>query len=259
VPNISDGLRKFTLKLVTQAVEEIGWNSNAKDDLLTTQLRSLLITNAGGAGHGLTIAEAKRQFNLVVSGKDPNAIHPSLRLAVFQIVVKHGRKEEYEEVKEWYGTTKTLGGKEIALQSLGGVPSVDLAKDLLEFTFSPAVAIQDRNYAATSLGQNPNVRLATWEYIKENWDSKIYPELSGGISTLSKFLQSTLNKFASFEMEKDIADFFANKDHKGFDRGLKIVEDTINAAARYRERDIVALEEWLECLYPAKKSSIGLE
>jgi aminopeptidase N len=245
VPEISEGLRKFTLKLVTRAVEEIGWDFGPDEDLLTSQFRSLLITSAGGAGHGSTIAEAQRQFNLVVSGEDPNAIHPSLRLAVFEIVIENGGKEEYEAVKRWYSTTTTIDGKELALQSLGGVPSVDHAKDLLEFTFSSAVAIQDRNFVARSLGQNPKVRLAAWEYIKENWETKIFPELGGGISTLSDFFQGILNKFASFEVEKDVLGFFTDKDQKGFDRGVKVVLNTISAAARYKERDTVALKEWL--------------
>lgn len=48
---ISEGLKKFTLKLITPAVEKIGWESSPKDDFLTTQLRALLILTAGLSGH----------------------------------------------------------------------------------------------------------------------------------------------------------------------------------------------------------------
>ena len=48
---IAEGLKKFTLKLISPAVERIGWESSPDDDFLTSQLRSLLITTAGLNGH----------------------------------------------------------------------------------------------------------------------------------------------------------------------------------------------------------------
>jgi hypothetical protein len=48
---ISEGLKNFTLKLITPAVEKSGWASSPTDDFLTTQLRSLLILTAGLNGH----------------------------------------------------------------------------------------------------------------------------------------------------------------------------------------------------------------
>lgn len=48
---ISDAIKKFILKLITPAVEKIGWESSPKDDFLTTQLRALLIQTAGLNGH----------------------------------------------------------------------------------------------------------------------------------------------------------------------------------------------------------------
>jgi hypothetical protein len=44
-------LKNFTLKLTASAVEKIGWKFPDGEDYLTGQLRSLLITVAGGAGH----------------------------------------------------------------------------------------------------------------------------------------------------------------------------------------------------------------
>lgn len=44
-------LKKFTLKLIDEAVQKIGWEFAPKDDFLTTQLRSLLIITAGLNDH----------------------------------------------------------------------------------------------------------------------------------------------------------------------------------------------------------------
>jgi aminopeptidase N len=242
---IADGLRKFTLKLVGPAVEKIGWEFASEEELLTGQLRSLLISNAGASGHEATISEAKKRFDLFSSGKDAKAIHPSLRLSVFRVVIKNGGKDEYEVVKKFHATTTSVDGKEIALQSLGRVQSPELAKDFLDFTFSPAVAVQDRHSSGVSLASNGKVRQVLWDYVKENWDSKVFPELSSNMVVLERFLRSALSKFSSFEAEKDIAAFFEPKDQKGYDRGLKVVRDTIIGSAKYKERDAELVKEWL--------------
>lgn len=48
---ISDGLKAFTLKLIGPAVGKIGWEASPNEDLLASQLRSLLILTAGLNGH----------------------------------------------------------------------------------------------------------------------------------------------------------------------------------------------------------------
>ena len=41
----------FTLRLVTAATEEIGWDFAPNENFLTGQLRALLISTASNAGH----------------------------------------------------------------------------------------------------------------------------------------------------------------------------------------------------------------
>jgi aminopeptidase N len=48
---IADGLKAFTLKLISPAVEKIGWEFADGEDYLTGQLRALLISTAGSNGH----------------------------------------------------------------------------------------------------------------------------------------------------------------------------------------------------------------
>lgn len=48
---VTDGMKSFLLKLVTPAVEKIGWEQPANEDFLRSQLRPLLILSAGSNGH----------------------------------------------------------------------------------------------------------------------------------------------------------------------------------------------------------------
>ena len=48
---LAAGLRVFTARLVTPATEKIGWEFAPSEDYLTGQLRALLLSTAGSAGH----------------------------------------------------------------------------------------------------------------------------------------------------------------------------------------------------------------
>jgi aminopeptidase N len=240
---LSEGLRKYTLKLVTAATDKVGWEFAPHDDYLKGQLRALLLLTAGLAGHEDVVAEAKKRFDAFVAG-DKKAIHPSLRGAVYKIGIKNGGKPAYEAIKNEYLTTTSIDGREITLQSLGKVQTAELAQEYLQFGFSGKVAIQDVHSVGVSLANNAKVRNEVWEYIKANWDM-IYERLSGNMVVLERFVRMCLQKFASSEVEKDIEQFFKNKDNTGYDRGLAVVGDTIKGNARYRESDGEIIREWL--------------
>jgi hypothetical protein len=50
-PVITEGLQNFILKLVSPAMQKIGWEPSADEDFLTSRLRALLILTAGINGH----------------------------------------------------------------------------------------------------------------------------------------------------------------------------------------------------------------
>jgi len=230
---------------VSPAFKNVGWEFAPNEDQLVGMLRSTLISQAGGAGDLAVVAEAQRRFKAFVSGTDESAVHPSLRLSIFRLAVSTGGAEELEEVKKFYASTTSIDGKEIALQSMGSVQTSELAQGVLDFTFSPAVAIQDKHSPAIALAANSAQRGELWKYVKANWDDKIYSQLSGNMIVLERWLRYGLNKYSDFEIEKDIGKFFENKDQKGYDRGLSVVRDTIVGAAKYKERDVERVREWL--------------
>ena len=241
---IEAGLKKYMLKLVTPAAERVGWDFAPNERNLTGLLRSLLIGAAGGAGHQAIIKEAQKRFSAYTSG-NIQAIHPSLRLAVFGLAVKNGGEAAYEAVKQDYLATKSIDGKEIGLQAMGYVQTVELVNSFLDFQLSDKVAVQDAHTGAISLASNSTARDAVWVYVKAHWDS-IHGRLSTNSVILDRFLKTVLAKYASHEIERDITAFFEGKDTKGYDRGLVQASDTIKANASYKERDEKLVVEWLK-------------
>lgn len=244
-PTISQMLQKFTLKLISPITEKVGWEFPANEDFLSVQLRSMLITAAGLAGHESIAAEAKRLFGLQVSGKDNKAIHPNLRAAVYRIVITEGGDAEYEQVKQQFLTTASVDGKEIALLSMGCVQTPELARDYFTFLMSDQVAVQDVHSGAASLSANGKSRMTQWDCIKENWNT-VYRKLAGNPVVLDRYLRLSLTKFANGDAGKDIADFFQGKDNRGYDRSLGVISDTITGNANYRIRDEALILQWLD-------------
>lgn len=242
---VSAGLRNFTLKLVTPATDKIGWKFETGEDYLTGQKRALLLGNAGLMGHETVIAEAQKLFNSYTTFEKGAALHPSLRKPVFQIAVASAQgREAYDAVLKEFANTTSIDGKEIALQALGQVPTSELAREYLTYSFSGAVATQDIHTPASALASNPAVRSEVWSFIQKDWE-KIRERLGGNSVVLERYLRGALQKLASLEVEGEIREFFAGKDQTGFDRGLKVVGDSVVGNARWRGREMEGVRGWL--------------
>ena len=164
---------------------------------------------------------------------------------MFSIVIREGGEPAYKAVQEEYLTTTSIDGQETCLIALGKVQTANLVNEFLDFQFSDKVAIQDVHTGSVSLAANPEVRNELWKYIKENW-AAVHRKLSANGWITNKYFKMTLSKFASHEIEKEIAAFFKDKNTNGYDRGLVEVSDTVRANASYRERDEQLVLEWLE-------------
>ncbi|KAF2746776.1 aminopeptidase-like protein [Sporormia fimetaria CBS 119925] len=243
--DIRDGLKKFHLQLVTPAVEKVGWDFAPNDGFLTGQLRSALLLSGGLVGHEATVKEALRRFDLYMSGEDKSAVHPSLRKAIFSIAVKERGESAFKAVQNEYLTTSSIDGREICLQSMGRVQTPELAQEFLKFIFSDKVAMQDKHSGTIALANNSQVRYEVWRFIRDHWDSHVHPSLSGNLVVLERFLRFGLNKFADRSVADEIKKFFADKDTRGFDKGLDVVDDTIRVLDGYRARDEGRVREWL--------------
>jgi aminopeptidase N len=190
------------------------------------------------------VTEAKRRFNLYISGEDKPAIHPSLRTAVYGIAIREGGEREFTALKrEWY-ETQSIDGKEIILRALGRLQKPELLSQYLELLFKE-VPSQDVHTGAFALSANPKTRAQLWSYIQENFDT-LKTKLSANMVVFDRFLNLSLQRFNDKETEQEIAKFFDGMDNRGYDRTLGILHDTILGRAAYKERDGPIILEWLK-------------
>lgn len=241
---VSDGLKKFTLKLVSPAAEAIGWEYPKNEEWLTGQLRKLLLSLAANAGHKATVAEGQKRFQEWKGGND-KAIHANLRSVVFNMAVANGGKDEWASIKDEYVKTQSVDGKEICLVALGKTKDKKAAEELLEFATSEVVPPQDAHSAVVSVAANNECRITAWEFTRDQWD-RVTKRLGVSNIVLDRWIKMGLTGFSNLEVERDIASFFKDKDTTAFARSLVIISDSITANASYKQRDEKVLLEWLQ-------------
>ena len=241
---VSNGLKKYQLKLVSPAAESIGWEFSSTEDYLTGQLRRLLIAMAGGVGHEGIVAEAKERFASWKSG-DENAINQNLRSVIFNINIAQGGEAEYQAVKDEYIRTTSVDGKDICLAAMGGTKKRELATDLLDFVTSDSVPPQDAHSVANSLANNNESRIIFWEYTKSKWE-RVHARFAVSNIIIARWIKIGLVNYSDLSIEEDIQKFFNGKDTKAYERSLVVVSDTIKSNARYKERDGQLVLEWLK-------------
>ncbi|KAI1809865.1 peptidase family M1-domain-containing protein [Poronia punctata] len=247
---IKKGLEAFSLKLVGDAVEKIGWEFPEGEDYLTGLLRKRLLLHATANGHAAVTQKALSVFDAWSSQGTP--IHPSLRSVAYRAAIKSKPAEAVKILKkEWYNGS-SIDGKEVCLASLGHTRDPEIIKnELLPFLFNispPAPASEsvpsgDMHSLASSLAANSVARDLQWEFVQGNWD-QITTKMANPV-VLDRFVKLTLNKFIDDKYVTEIEKFFENKDTSSFDRTLEQVKDAVRGRAAYYQRGSGLLKEWL--------------
>jgi len=240
---VSAGLKKFSLRLVSPAAEKIGWEFPEGEDWLTSQSRKLLLSMAANSGHEATLAEGKKKFQAWKNG-DESAIHPNLRGPIFNMCVANGGQEEYSAVKAEFKKAISVDIKETCIQAMGRSKSAESANDLLNFVTSEEVAIQDAHGGIAAIAANNETRHVAWEWTRAQWD-RVMKTLGVSNIVLDRWIKMGLGSFSDRKTGEDISEFFKDKDTRAFARSLVVVSDTIQGNANYKERDEKTLLEWL--------------
>ena len=160
-------------------------------------------------------------------------------------MVREGGKQEYETVQKLFNETTANDIRERLLTAMCKVQTSELVSNLLDFSFSDKVATQDIHYGTAALAANAAARHVQWEYVKTNWDM-IVKKIGGNLQVFDRYIQYVIGRFSSLEAERDITEFFKDKNTAGYDRGIVQKLDVIKGNAKYKERDADLVLEWLK-------------
>ncbi|KAK4230468.1 putative mitochondrial aminopeptidase 2 precursor [Podospora fimiseda] len=241
---VRDGLEAFLRELVSERAHQIGWEFSEKDGHIEQQFKAMLFGSAGVSGDEVIIKAAQDMFKRYMAG-DKSAIHPNIRGSVFSMALKHGGKEEYDALLNFYRTSTNSDERNTALRSFGRAKDPELIKRTLDMLFSGEVKDQDIYMPTTGLRSHPEGIEALYKWMTENWDALV-KKLPPALSMLGTMVTIFTSSFTKKEQLEQVEKFFSDKNKSGFDQSLAQSLDAIRSKIAWIERDREDVAAWVK-------------
>lgn len=214
-----------------------------REDYSSLKVRALVMNNAAT----LNIpAVQELGAGIFQKWKTEGTIDSSMRTFLLRSVVSSEKvsDEDFDFIMKQVTHPTSLDSREVALSALGCTSDLNIARKVISYLVDETVIpTMDAHFLAVSLSKNTKTRDLLWQFVKENY-SKIYELMSTNMVVLDRFVKVTLCNYQSYAMEKEVREFFADKDVHGFERALSQVLDQIHINASWFERDQGIVADW---------------
>lgn len=234
-------LQAFIRNLLGPIVQKLGWQPQAGEHELLSQVRGELIGALGTLGDEKSIqTEARSRY--AQYKKDRSSIDRNVVPALVSILAHTGEATEYDEFKSNFQTAKTPQEETRYLFALAAFRPTDLFERTLQLTINGEVRTQNAPYLMRSILFNTDGRERAWTFLKEHWDEmcKQYPDNS--IVRMCEGIVSLVTP----ELEADVSDFFASHPVK---QGTKTMEqhlEKLRVAVACKQREAVKIADYLQ-------------
>jgi puromycin-sensitive aminopeptidase len=218
-------------RLLTPALERLGWEPKPGESELQSQLRGSLIGALGTQGEDPQVQARARELYAKYRNV-PGSVDNNLVPAIIAIVAHTGSEADYKEFKEKFKTARTPQDEQRYLYALADFRRPELLRDAMQMTLNGEVRTQNAPYLMMELMMNTECRYEAWAFLKQNWDKMVaaYPEnaiprMCGGVTSL-------------VDQQPDVDQFF--KTHK-VKQGGKTIEqhlERLRVAVVFKQREI---------------------
>ncbi|KAL4649248.1 hypothetical protein ACB092_01G001700 [Castanea dentata] len=218
-PELLEYFKQFFISLFLHLEDKLGWEPKTGESHLDAMLRGEVLTALAVFGHDLTLKEAIRRFHAFLDDRNTPVLHPDIRKAAYVAVMRKvstSNRFGYESLLRVYRETDLSQEKTRVLSSLTSSPDPNIILEALNFLLSSEVRPQD---AVLGLSVSREGRETAWTWLKDNWEhiSKIW----GSGYLITRFVNSIVSPFASFEKAEEIEEFFASRTKSKIARNLK--------------------------------------
>ncbi|KAM3257102.1 hypothetical protein ACQJBY_049440 [Aegilops geniculata] len=232
-PALAGDIKQLLIKILLSPAQKLGWDPKKGESHLDVMLRPLLLTALVQLGHGKTINEGVRRFNIFTRDRGTSLLPPDTRKAAYLSVMQNvssSNRSGYDALRKIY---KESAEGEERLQVLGILSSCrdkSIVLESLNLIFTNEVRNQDAYILLR--GIQPEAREISWNWLKENWE-RISKTFAGSLVT--DFVKTIVPLFTSNEKAAEISKFFATRTKPGFERTLKQSLENVRISARWAE------------------------
>ncbi|QPG75733.1 hypothetical protein FOA43_003093 [Brettanomyces nanus] len=241
---VKDAIKSLTLDLVGEKSNTLGWKFGKHESFLDQRLKGLLFGSALSAGDCTVVAAADKMFADYVAG-DKEAIHPNLRVSIFNSIASKGGEKEFKQLVSIYEHPQSMDEKIAALRSLGRFEDSAILSRVLSLLLDGTVRSQDIYIPLQGMRIHKLGVEMLFKWMCEKWDTLCHM-LPPGLSMLGSVVQLCTSGFTKEEQYKKVEEFFQTKDTKGFNQGLAQALETIKSKSGWVARDSKDVEAWLK-------------
>uniref|UniRef100_A0A2A4J2H3 Aminopeptidase n=1 Tax=Heliothis virescens TaxID=7102 RepID=A0A2A4J2H3_HELVI len=237
----------YVLRLLNNAVKEVGWKVSPNESVITSQYRVDLLASACHFEHPDCLENAVRMYTNWMLSPNPDAhneIHVDLRGIVYCVGVRAGGVREWTFAWERFRVATAPSERHRLLSVLGCTRSPSLLHRYLEMSLRNDSGIRKQDIvrvfsavAGTSIGQP-----IAFNYIRANWQR--LRSFVGSLSTINlivKLVTRRLNQAHEYDELKR----FVTESCSDLGRPVQQVLETISSNVQWRDRNYHTIVDWL--------------
>ncbi|MGC8478412.1 MAG: M1 family metallopeptidase [Candidatus Micrarchaeia archaeon] len=187
-------------------LKKLGFAKRNSDTPFDILMRSSAFFSLGLIGDEKTVSYARTQFS-----KGRENIDSDLKPLIYRVLIANGSSKEISEFKALYLSEKSTQERIRLLQSLGFVKEKKSAIELLSFSQSGEVRLQDSIFVPILIASNPFAKSEYWPWLKKNWKAMM-SKYVGVSHMLSRLVEATSSCSTEAELS-DIKAFFSRKEN----------------------------------------------
>jgi puromycin-sensitive aminopeptidase len=218
-------------RLLTPAVERLGWSPRKGESELVSQLRGDLIGALGTLANDVSCQQQGREL-FAQYEKNPTAVDRNLIPALVAILAASGTSADYENFHYKFKNAQTPQEETRYLFALANFRISELIERTLELTINGDVRTQNSPYLMRNILLNRDARGQAWGFLTKHWEEMLrqYPD-----NSIARMCEGIIG-LADAKLEAEAREFFATHRVK---QGAKQMEqhlERLRVAVLCRER-----------------------
>ncbi|GBP46445.1 Aminopeptidase N [Eumeta japonica] len=239
--------KSYVLRLVQQAVSELGWSGRADESVVRAQHRVDLVSTACHLEHKACLEHAVRLYTNWMLTPNPdtfNEIEADIRSTVYCVGVQAGGAREWQFAWDRFRAASAPSERELLLSVLGCTRAPHLLYRYLEWSLrnDSGIRKQDSVRVFSAVASSAIGQPIAFSFVRANWDR--IKQYVGSVSTLNsiiKVVTKRLNQPHEYEELKK----FVTENCSELGRPAQQVLERTAANVQWMQRNYDTIVQWL--------------